>query len=70
MSEVAAVVMIYLTWAAGMAVYFAVLGRLFRMRETGAGRALTLAFVVCGGLFVWVPVLPVLLAGWLFAATH
>lgn len=70
MSETFAVVMIYLTWAAGMAAYFAVASRLLRRPETAPNRALAVSFVVCGGLLVWVPVLPVLLTGWLFAATH
>jgi len=70
MSEAFAVVMIYLTWAAGLAVYFAVASRLMRRQETGSSRALALSFVVGGGLLVWVPVLPVLLTSWLFVATH
>jgi len=70
MSEVAAVVMIYLIWAAGLAAYFAITSRLIRRRESGPTRAVTLSFVVLGGLLVWIPVIPVMLAGWLVAATH
>jgi len=70
MSEVAAVVIIYLSWAAGLAAYFAIAGRLIRGRESGTARAATLGFVVLGGLLVWVPVIPVLLVGMLYGATH
>lgn len=70
MSEVFAVVMIYLTWAAGLAAYFAIASRLILGRQSGSTRALTFTFVVFGGLLVWIPVLPVLLALWFYGATH
>jgi len=61
MSEIPEVVIIFLTWMAGLAAYFAVTGRLINRPQPGGVQVLTVGFIVVGGLLVWIPVIPFLL---------